>query len=416
MNPQKKTPGPFRHSARFVITWYIGLLSLRLAMSSSSASKPRVLILGGVGMIGRNLTAYLLENDLCSSIRVVDKMIPIISYCSPEHTKALAAVDFQQCDLAQDAHIVRAFTINEGEQPFDVVINLAAETRYGLDESVYKQKCFDLSIKCANATMKMGGCKKYIEVSHGQVYKPSKKPCTETSPIKPWTKHAKHKYQAEEALRAMVEQGLPLVVLRLATVYGKADAYGLMPRVVIAAAYKKMDEKMKFLWGKSLNIATVHVNDVCRAVWHVSGEAGVVGATYNVADKTNTNQGTVCDMLANMFDINVGYHGMLISNAARLKMDYACATANEKHLEPWNDLLKEHGNMNTNLSPYLDREVLGDKHLSMDGTLIESTGFEYRYPVLTEELLREQVDYAIAQKTFPPVIVGGGGGGGETKE
>jgi nucleoside-diphosphate-sugar epimerase len=387
------------------------------------SDRPSVLILGGVGMIGRNLTAYLVENNLCSKIRVVDKMIPIISYCSEEHKAALDTVEFSQCDLAQDSHVERAFKVDEGEKTFDIVINLAAETRFGLEESMYKQKCLDLSIKCAHATLKMGGCKKYIEVSHGQVYKPSKNPCTESSTIKPWTKHANYKYQAEEALRAMVKDGLPLVVLRLATVYGKADVNGLMPRVVIAAAYKKLNEKMKFLWGKSLNIATVHVNDVIRAIWHVSGDAGVIGSTYNVADKGNTNQGMVCDMLSNLFGIEVGYHGMLISNAARLKMDYACSTANEKHLTPWNDLITEFG-INTNLSPYLDREVLGDKHLSLDGSFIESTGFEYLHPVLTEEALREQAEYAVAQKTFPPVIVGGSsgssksnsGGSGETKQ
>ena len=119
-------------------------------------------------------------------------------------------------------------------------------------------------------------------------------------------------------------------------------------------------------------------------------------------------------MLANLFGIQVGYHGMLISNAARLKMDYACSTANEKHLEPWNDLLKEY-NINTNLSPYLDREVLGDKQLSMDGSAIEATGFEYMHPVLTEAALREQVEYAIAQKTFPPVLEGSSSSG-ETKQ
>lgn len=38
-----------------------------------SEEKPRVLVLGGVGFIGRNLVKYLVENDLCSYIRVCDK-------------------------------------------------------------------------------------------------------------------------------------------------------------------------------------------------------------------------------------------------------------------------------------------------------------------------------------------------------
>ena len=37
---------------------------------------PKVLVLGGVGFIGRNFIAYLIENDLAKSIRVVDKVLP----------------------------------------------------------------------------------------------------------------------------------------------------------------------------------------------------------------------------------------------------------------------------------------------------------------------------------------------------
>jgi nucleoside-diphosphate-sugar epimerase len=122
------------------------------------------------------------------------------------------------------------------------VVNLAAETRFGMAEEVYKSKCFDLSVKCGVAAAAMG-VKCFVEVSHGQVYKASKAPCGEDAPIKPWTKHATYKHQAEEALRAI--DGLPLVVLRLATVYGNGDVNGLMPRVVIAAAYKQLGETMK---------------------------------------------------------------------------------------------------------------------------------------------------------------------------
>ena len=82
-----------------------------------------------------------------------------------------------------------------------------------------------------------------LHAHYPQVYKSSKSPCNEESPIKPWTKHATYKHQAEEALRAI--DGLPLVVLRLALVYGNGDVAGLMPRVVIAAAYKQLGETMK---------------------------------------------------------------------------------------------------------------------------------------------------------------------------
>lgn len=63
-----------------------------------AASKPTVLILGGCGFIGRNLVAYLLKNDLCSHIRVVDKVLPSVAFLNGAHKEAFASglVKFKQ--------------------------------------------------------------------------------------------------------------------------------------------------------------------------------------------------------------------------------------------------------------------------------------------------------------------------------
>jgi len=37
-------------------------------------SKPNVLVLGGVGFIGRNLVQFLVENEVAKKIRIVDKV------------------------------------------------------------------------------------------------------------------------------------------------------------------------------------------------------------------------------------------------------------------------------------------------------------------------------------------------------
>ena len=46
--------------------------------------KPRVLILGGLGHIGRTFLKYLVQENLASYIRLSDKAIPITAYCSKE--------------------------------------------------------------------------------------------------------------------------------------------------------------------------------------------------------------------------------------------------------------------------------------------------------------------------------------------
>ena len=49
-----------------------------------SDKKYRVLILGGVGMVGRNFLEYLLKLNICSYIRIADKQIPQIAFMLPE--------------------------------------------------------------------------------------------------------------------------------------------------------------------------------------------------------------------------------------------------------------------------------------------------------------------------------------------
>ena len=60
------------------------------------------------------------------------------------------------------------------------------------------------------------------------------------------------------------------------------------PRLITAACYKQLGEKMKLLWSKDLKMNTVHVCDVVRALWHLR-DAGAPGQVYNLADKGETS-------------------------------------------------------------------------------------------------------------------------------
>ena len=66
---------------------------------------------------------------------------------------------------------------------------------------------------------------------------------------------------------------------------------------------------MKFLWDASMKINTVHVTDVCRAVWHVltTPESLVpCGSIFNLADKTDTDQGKINAILERIFSVRTG--------------------------------------------------------------------------------------------------------------
>jgi len=359
---------------------------------------PNVLILGGVGFIGRNLVHFLVHNKLAGRIRVVDKVLPSTAFLG-DFGPAFDRVEFVQGSLTSVASISKCFAAPEDGSKWNFVFNLAAETKYGQTDAVYQEKVLDVSVKCATEAAKQG-VDRFIEVSTAQVYEAGKKPSKEDSKLDPWTLLAKFKLQAEEALRKI--PGLNLIIVRPAVVYGPGDISGISPRIITAAAYKHLGEKMEFLWGKDLRMNTVHVRDVVRALWHVATKAPL-GSVYNLADKGDTNQGSLNEILEGLFGIKTGFHGVLISNVAKLNIKGVAEQANDKHLKPWSEVCKKHGIVNTPLTPYIDPELLYDNSLSIDGSLIESIGFKYDFPAVSEPLLREQIDFFVKQKLFPPL-------------
>jgi len=361
------------------------------------ASKPRVLILGGVGFIGRSLVQYLVENDLVSKIRVADKVLPALAGLNATQKAIFEGdkVEFKQANLSRPAMVQKVF--DEADGKFTYVFNLAGETKYSQADAVYQENIIDVSLTCAKEAAK-NGVAKFIELSTAQVYDSGDRPRKEDAKLKPWTGIAKAKLKAEDELKKV--SGLNLVIVRPAIVYGPGDLSGITPRLVIGAVYKSLGEKMEFLWDKDLSINTVHVRDAARALWHLA-EKGANGATYNLADEGKTNQGSVNKILENIFGIKTGFLGNLKSKVACVSMKTVADYSNEKHLKPWSDLCKAAGITTTPLTPYLDEELLYDNPLSVDGSAIKNTGFSYNHPQVNEELLREAIDYFVKNGTFP---------------
>jgi nucleoside-diphosphate-sugar epimerase len=359
-------------------------------------SKPKVLVLGGVGFIGRNFVKYLVDNDLASEIRVLDKLPISLAFFSEVHKKAFAneKVTTKQANLCSPQSIEKCFAT---EGTWDIVVNFAAETKYGQTEEVYKEKVLDVVKKCSDEAVKLK-VKKWVEVSTAQIYEPGSKPSKEDAKIAPWTNLATYKQQAEEHIKTT---GLPYVILRPAIVYGPGDTYGLAPRIIVGAVYKFLQDKQKNLWSSELAMNTVHVHDVCKAIW-LSGTTLKSGSVYNLVDKSNTDQGSINKVLEDLFGIKTGFYGKILSTGAKaVGLKTIAETANEKHLKPWSDLCKKSGIASTPLSPYVDPELIKNTPLSVDGSAIESTGFKYDYPELKKEHYEEIMNYFVEQGLFP---------------
>ncbi|KAB2573947.1 putative nad dependent epimerase dehydratase family protein [Lasiodiplodia theobromae] len=362
------------------------------------ADKPSVLIIGGLGYTGRFLAKHIHDAQLASEVRIVDKHLPELAWLAPEFADACSRDKFMQADASREQSLGRIFDRPDGKQ-WDYVFNCGGETRYSQEDEVYKMRSYALSMAVGGEAARRK-VKAFVELSTGMVYKPEATPRKETDKLKPWLKMAKWKLQAEEDLAKI--EGLNLIVMRLPHVYGPYTSKFLATALCMARVYQSLGKEMKWLWKDELRSNTVHVEDVARALWTAADwyskkeEPKPKPAVFNVVDHTNTSQGTLANLIHETFNIPTGFHGTLISAFARLNLEHVVDDVNDETLDPWAELQEKAGISKANpnpLSPFMEKEILKDTDLSMDGSLFEQeTGFEYKHPILTKEKLEDVVE------------------------
>ncbi len=86
-------------------------------------------------------------------------MLVSTAFLSAEHKAAFEdpRVQFKQANLSAPASIKKNFD-PEGQPTWDVVFNLAAETKFGQTDEVYKEKVFDVCQKCAAEALALKVC------------------------------------------------------------------------------------------------------------------------------------------------------------------------------------------------------------------------------------------------------------------
>lgn len=133
----------------------------------------------------------------------------------------------------------------------------------------------------------------YVESSTGMVYKPDAHPRKETDKLKPWSKLAKWKLQAEDDLAKI--DGLNLVIMRMAHVYGPYTSKFLGTALCMARVYQFLGKEMRWLWKEDLRQNTVHIDDVSRALWTAAEWSASQPPTtprktpiFNIVDHGNT--------------------------------------------------------------------------------------------------------------------------------
>lgn len=196
-----------------------------------------------------------------------------------------------------------------------------------------------------------------------------------------------------------------MVIVRLPHVYGPYASQWVATALCMARVYQHLEGEMKWLWTKDLRTHTVHIDDAARALWELAAwynagkpnwSAAEMGQVpiFNVVDKGETTQGKMAEIIGEIFKIKTGFQGQLISTFARLNLDSVVDDVNDEILGPWADLLADAGITRPGpLTPFMEKELLKDTDLSMDGSRLEKVlDFKYKRPVITQALVEQVIE------------------------
>ncbi|CAH0394943.1 unnamed protein product [Bemisia tabaci] len=366
------------------------------------SDKPAFLILGGCGFIGRNFVEFLIDNDVASYIRVVDKLPPQVAWLNKRHSLAFKdpRVEHVSANLMYFDSCEKAFA--NPPKAFDYILNCACETRLGQSEAVYEEGIVRVSLNCAKLAAKIGAAR-FVELSSGCMASSEQTAHKESDPCKPWTDVAVYKLKVEEKLKSI--EGLRYTIIRPGIVYGFGDKTGLTPRLVIGAVYQHLGESMRLLWDKDLRMNTIHVKDLCEAIWFLMKLKEAHGEVYNAVDDGNTTQGRVTDLIASIFNISYDFCGKVMSTLTTVDKFNLMEEINDKHLAPWAEACAASGVTNTPLSSYIHKELLYNKHLHLSNSKLTAAGFKCSVPEINKQVLIEVVNDYIGMNLFPRSVM-----------
>ena len=142
-----------------------------------------------------------------------------------------------------------------------------------------------------------------VHWSSGAIYGISKElPTKETSAIEPSNNYEKSKWMQEQtALEFHRKYGLPVTVMRPATIYGPRSRYGAMIPIFMLARGELPAIPGS---GKTMG-AFVHVKDVVGSALFLAGKKEAIGESYNVADDSHYTNEELLLYAAELLDVKV---------------------------------------------------------------------------------------------------------------
>jgi nucleoside-diphosphate-sugar epimerase len=238
----------------------------------------RVLITGGAGYIGSELTQYLL--DAGHKVDILDSLmydrVSLLRYAGNEN------FSFRKADI-RDKEI-----LSDHMEKADVIIPLAALVGFPLcDEFPRDAKEINFDINAWIAENKRPDQKVVYPCTNSGYGTSAGGVCTEESPLNPVSLYGVTKVDAEKAFKEVDNH----VTFRLATVYGPSSRMRA-DLLVNNFVWRAIKDRVLVLYECEFMRNYVHIHDVCRAFMFVlENWEQCKDQTYNVGnDKLNMNK------------------------------------------------------------------------------------------------------------------------------
>jgi UDP-glucose 4-epimerase len=275
-------------------------LSLRRAEGGRVSASSRVLVIGGLGFIGVNLTERLVADG---------RTVTVVTPSRERHAERADAfqargVRIVEGDLRDAQAMARAVA---GQQ---VVFNLAGES--GAVRSM-EDPWADLDVNCRGNLVLLEALRavnreaKLVFIgSRLQYGRQTEQPVTEDQPVDPRCLHAIHKLTVENYLRLYNSLfGLRYTIARVTNPYGPGQpkgrtAYGVVNRLIQLAL---AGETLPIFGDGTQRRDYVHVDDVVSALVRLSDSPSSDGRAFNVGSGVGTR---MIDMAEAIIEIAQG--------------------------------------------------------------------------------------------------------------
>ncbi|KAI9226464.1 MAG: hypothetical protein DHS80DRAFT_32725 [Piptocephalis tieghemiana] len=378
-----------------------------------------LLVFGGVEPLGRAIALHALQVGEYGRIRVVDRQVPEVAFFQYWERAQFNKVEFYHMNIGSPnsdmTKIDRAFSLPEGEH-WDLVIHAYYDCIY--EESMKTHVQFVTE----RARLVGEGAKRYharlllyiTRIAYAK-WTPKMGVVKEDHVLTPWKNNIRStgEVRSEETIRSI--QDLPLLILRVADVYG----YGLVSSVdsnCVSIRLQKDAEHPTFgcIYSDEDRIDTLHAEDAARAVFHTAHwyiDTQKKGTQiFNVKDDSDLSFLAQTKMLCDIFDIPCRFYSAplrMLSKAA-LRIGWIADLVIKRCQDAWIEALNRDGISYTPIQYVLDREMLATTWgASLDKSLLErETGFRCLYPQLTPEIIREVLEYWIKLKAWPRNTLG----------